>query len=89
MVAGGDNRLGTAQPGENTAKQVLAQRGIRRQRAVGIEDCAGGTVIVQQPQLNVFYQQAQAIIQRRLLLFGSDGARQFPQRMQIAGFQVY
>ena len=89
MVAGGDNRLGATEAGEDATKQVLAQRGIRRQRAVGIEDCAGGTVIVQQPQLNVFYQQAQAIIQRRLLLFGSDGARQFPQRMQIAGFQVY
>ena len=89
MVAGGDNRLRAAEAGKNAVEQVLAQRGIRRQRAVGIEDCAGGAVVVQQPQLNIFYQQAQAIIQRRLLLFRSDGARQFPQLMQIAGFQVY
>jgi hypothetical protein len=59
---------------------VLAQRGIRRQRTVRLEDRAGGAVVVQQPQLDIFYQQAQAIIQRRLLLFRSDGAGSSPAR---------
>ena len=89
MVAGGDDRLGAAETGEDPAEQMLAQRGIRRQRTVSFQDRAGGAVIVQQPQLDILHQQAQAIIQRRLLLFRSDGARQFPQLMQIAGFQVY
>jgi hypothetical protein len=63
---------------------VLAQRGIRRQRTVSFEDRAGGAVIVQQPQLDIFHQQAQAIIQRRLLLFGTGGDGQFAQLVQIA-----
>ena len=84
MVAGGDNRLGATEAGEDATKQVLAQRGIRRQRTVSFQDRAGGAVIVQQPQLDIFHQQAQAIIQRRLLLFGTGGDGQFTQLVQIA-----
>lgn len=88
MVAGGDDRLGAAETGEDPAEQMLAQRGIRRQRTMSVQDGAGGAVIVQQPQFDIFHQQAQAVIQCRLLLFRTAGDRQFAQLVQIAGFEM-
>ncbi len=86
VVAGGDDRLGAAETGEDPAEQMLAQRGIRRQRTVSFQYRAGGTVIVQQPQFDIFHQQAQAVIQCRLLLFRTAGDGQCAKLVQIAGF---
>ncbi len=83
VVAGGDDRLAQLRPVRMPPADA-AQRGIRRQRTVSFQNRAGGAVIVQQPQLDIFHQQAQAIIQRRLLLFGTDGDGQFAQLVQIA-----
>jgi hypothetical protein len=64
VLAGGDNRLGAAQAGQQPAKQMLAQRSIRRQRTMRLQNGAGGSVVIQQPQLDIFNQQQQALIQR-------------------------
>ena len=75
MLPGGDHRLGAAQAAQQPAQQMLAQRGVGGQGAMRFQDRAGGAVVIQQAKLNVFYQQGQPFIERRLLLFGAARRR--------------
>ncbi|MNY82730.1 hypothetical protein D3C86_2250110 [compost metagenome] len=62
---------------------MLAQRGVCRQRAVGIQNRIRGAVAIQRAQPNVFYQQRQALIQRRLFLFSAPDIRKRGERVEI------
>ena len=76
MFAGRDHRLSAAQAAQQPAQQMLAQRGVGGQRAMRLKDRAGGTVVIQQAELNIFHQQGQALVQRRLFLFNCARCRQ-------------
>ena len=73
MITASDHRFGAAQAAQQPVQQVLVQLSVGRQRAMRFQDRAGGAVVIQQAKLNVFHQQSQPFIQRRLLLF--DGTR--------------
>ena len=73
MFAASHHCFGAAQAAQQSVQQVLAQRSVGGQGAMRFQDRAGGAVVIQQAKLNVFHQQSQPFIQRRLLLF--DGAR--------------
>ena len=76
MFAGRDHRLSAAQAAQQPAQQMLAQRGVGGQRAMRLKDRAGGPVVIQQAELNIFHQQGQAPVQRRLFLFNCARCRQ-------------
>ena len=52
-----------------------------------LQNGAGGSVVIQQPQLDIFNQQQQSLIQQRLLVLNTPGSRQRARVAQIERFQ--